>query len=272
MTIGNQLTDGSFIKGDVAAVAVWKNVVLSDAQVKTLINNYQAWFVTNPTSFKVLDQNPVAAVVDEVDAGSTQTAIVGTAVSPNTAPIRGLVTTSLTTTWTALTAVSAARTTTWNVAAPTGGGTATVGAHTYFTSGGTSCTVATPAHSPGDLLVWFMGNNQGQASPAYQVPDASAGAWVLAGQVTGNYGGYSPNGSVYLRIAGASEPSTFQCNSPAGSGGQNHSVAMVAVSGAAAAATATSPTRLRQDRGRHWTTGIPACRSDSPARAPLQLA
>ena len=88
IAIGAEKTNAEFFRGQIAGVAAWQGVSLTYAQIQTLITNWTAWQALSPTALWVLDQASTAtSVTDSTGHGANQTAISGTSVVTNAAPI-----------------------------------------------------------------------------------------------------------------------------------------------------------------------------------------
>lgn len=76
-----------YATADIAVGAVWDRV-LTDAEVELLAHSLTSWSAAAPAGMWILDQSATTqTVADATGGGANQTAITGTAVSANSAPI-----------------------------------------------------------------------------------------------------------------------------------------------------------------------------------------
>lgn len=86
LTVGANEDFLEWMAMECAAVGVWDRV-LTDDQVTSLAHSLAAWFAVQPKFLCLLDQATVAQLVNDLSGGGAlQTAIVGTAVSPESVP------------------------------------------------------------------------------------------------------------------------------------------------------------------------------------------
>jgi hypothetical protein len=82
-----QTAAAEFFNGDIAVVAAWSRA-LADVDIEQLAHSLQAWYAAAPLAGSVLDQQAVGTPINDwTGGGANQSAITGTTVSTNSAPI-----------------------------------------------------------------------------------------------------------------------------------------------------------------------------------------